>query len=129
MAKKQNIFEVATRSKARFPYLGSISTEDLWDLSVENLDGIFKSLNSQLRRANEESLLDKQTKEDRELALRIEVVKHVVTVKQEETATRLLAKERREQKQKIMAIMASKQDAALEGKTMEELEEMLDRLG
>ena len=40
-----NLFEVAVREKYRFPYNGMISTEDLWDLSVNALDSIFKTLN------------------------------------------------------------------------------------
>ena len=41
-----NMFEIAARNKFRFPFKGMISTEDLWDLSVENLDNVFKTLNS-----------------------------------------------------------------------------------
>lgn len=41
------MFEVAVRNKFRFPFKGVISVEDLWDLSVQQLDGIFKTLKSQ----------------------------------------------------------------------------------
>ena len=37
------LFVMATRGKYRFPFKGQISVEDLWDLSVKNLDSIFKS--------------------------------------------------------------------------------------
>ena len=43
------MFEVAVRNKFRFPFKGVISVEDLWDLSVQQLDGIFKTLKSQER--------------------------------------------------------------------------------
>ena len=52
-----NMFEVATRNKFRFPFKGLISVEDLWELSVDNLDSIFKSLNSEMKKTKEESLL------------------------------------------------------------------------
>ena len=42
-----SIFEKATRGKMRFQFKGLVSVEDLWDLSVQDLDKIFKSLNSQ----------------------------------------------------------------------------------
>ena len=41
------MFEVAVRNKFRYPYKGVIATEDLWDLSVQQLDDIFKTLKSQ----------------------------------------------------------------------------------
>jgi hypothetical protein len=123
-----NMFESAVRSKFRFMFRGSISTEDLWDLPVEDLDTIFKTLNSQLKQVKEESLLDKRTKQDEELALKIEIVKYVVSVKLSEKAERAKAKEQKEKRQKIMEIMSSKQDAALQNKSLDELAKMLDEL-
>ena len=79
-----NMFEIAARNKFRFPFKGMISTEDLWDLSVENLDNVFKMLNSEMKKTKEESLLSTKSKDDEVLELKIEIVKHIVAVKQEE---------------------------------------------
>lgn len=125
----EKMFEVATRSKMRFPFKGMISVEDLWDISVENLDTIFKSLNSQLKQSQEESLLNKRTKHDTELDIQVEIVKYIVNVKLEEERVRLQTKEQKEKKQKIMEIIASKQDAYLQNKSLDELKNMLDELG
>jgi hypothetical protein len=124
-----NVFEVATRAKMRFPFKGQISTEDLWDLSVENLDSIFKVLNSQLKQTQEESLLNTRTKQDEEVAIQIEIIKYIVGVKQEEAAQKRKARELKEQKQKIMEIMSAKKDEALQGKSLDELEKMLAEMG
>jgi len=124
----EKMFEVAVRTKMRFPFRGSLSVEDLWDLSVENLDSIYKTLNSQLKQVKEESLLDRKTKQDKELDAKIEIVKYIVNVKLEEEETRRKAKERKEQKQKILEIMATKQDESLQNKSPEELQKMLDEL-
>ncbi len=124
----ERIFEAATRAKMRFPFKGMISVEDLWDLSVENLDVIFKTLNSQLKQSQEESLLNKRTKHETELDIQIEIVKYIVSVKLEEERVRTQAKEQKEKKQKIMEIIASKQDADLQNKSLDELKNMLGEL-
>ncbi|PAD70836.1 hypothetical protein CHH83_02080 [Bacillus sp. 7586-K] len=122
------MFEVATRSKMRFPFRGMITVEDLWDLSLENLDSIYKNLNSQLKQVKEESLLNTKTKEDKELDLKIEIVKHIVNVKLEERELKLKEKEQKEQKQKIMEIISAKQDEDLQNKSVDELKAMLSEL-
>lgn len=125
----EELFIKATREKMRFPYKGQATVEDLWDLSMTELDKIYKTLNAQQKRAQEESLLDTKSEEDEELTAQIEIVKYIFTVKQEEKKAAETARERKEQKQKIMAILASKQDEALHSKSSEELEKMLDELG
>lgn len=129
MSETANIFEVATRGKYRFPYKGLITVEDLWDLSMTQLDSIFKTLNAQYKQSKEESLLETKSKEDEVLDTQIAIVKHIVAVKQQEAANRLAEKERYEKKQRIMEIMADKQDEALKCKSLEDLQKMLDELG
>lgn len=123
------LFIKATREKMRFPYKGQATVEDLWDLSMTELDRIYKTLNAQQKRAQEDSLLDTKSEEDEELTAQIGIVKYIFSVKQEEKKAAETARERKEQKQKIMTILASKQDEALHGKSIEELEKMLDELG
>jgi len=126
--KNEKMFEVATRNKLRFPFKGMISTEDLWDLSVGDLDTIFKQLNSLAKQAEEESLLNSKSKQDKMLEVRIGIIKHIVTTKLEEAENREKSQELYEQKQKILEIIANKQDASLETKSIEELEKMLEDL-
>ena len=128
MNTERNIFEISTREGYRFPFKGSISVEDLWLLSTKDLDSIFKVLNSELKQANEESLLDVKTKQDEELDTKIEIVKHIVKTKVEEEEKRRLQKEISEQKQKILELIESKKDEDLNNKSVEELTEMLKGL-
>jgi len=122
-----NIFEVATREKYRFNYKGLISVSDLWDLSTTELDLIFKDLNSQLKKTKEEeSLLQIKTKEDKELEIKIEIIKHIVKIKVDEQTSKLLTKERKEKKQKILEILSEKQEEGLKNKSIEELTSMLN---
>ena len=119
------MFEIATRRKYRIQFNGSLTVEDLWDLSVEALDKIFKNLNAQRKQTQEESLLASKTKEDEDLMLKIEIVKYIVEVKLAEKEARAKAKERKEQRQKIMSILDEKKDKALRDMTTEQLEALL----
>ena len=123
-----NLFEIAVREKYRFPYKGMISTEDLWDLSVTSLDSIFKTLNKERKNADEESLLDVKDNVDTTLENKIAIIKYVVNVKQTEAAEKLLECEKKQQKQKIMNLIAKKQDETLENMSQEELLKKLSEL-
>lgn len=122
------MFEYAVRNKLRFPYKGMISVEDLWDLNVRELDSIFKTLNAQVKKSQEESLLATKSKEDEVLTTQIDIVKHIVRIKQDEEAARLFAKERKEKQQKLMELINKKQDEDLNNKSIEELQAMLAEL-
>ena len=122
-----NIFEVATRKKYRYPYKGMITTEDLWDLSLTALDSIYKTLNKQAKQSQEESLLNTSASNET-LENQIAIIKYIVATKQQEQVDRLKEKERAEQKQKIMEILADKQDETLKGKSVEELQKMLEEM-
>lgn len=122
---KNEMFIVATKNKFRFPFRGQISVEDLWDLSVENLDSVYKTLNSQVKKAKEESLLNTKSREDEIIEMQIEIVKYIVSVKQDEAAKKVAAKEKKARKQKILEVLAAKEDADLQNKSSEELQAML----
>jgi hypothetical protein len=123
-----NLFEMATRKKFRFPFKGMISVEDLWDLSVQNLDTVFKALNAEAKQVKEDSLLATKSTEDTILDAKIEIVKHIVKVKLEEAEQRQEAAAKREQKRRLQELIATKQDEALQGKSIEELQAMMNAL-
>lgn len=123
-----NIFEYAVRNKVRFPFKGMISVEDLYDLSLTNLDSIYKTLNKQVKQSEEESLLTTKTNIDTELEIQIAIIKYIVTVKLEEQEAREKAAAKKAQKQKIMSIIATKEDEALQNTSVEDLRKMLDEL-
>ena len=114
-------FEIAIRNKYRFPYKGMITIEDLWDLSVTQLDGIFKTLNAQVKQEKEESLLATKSVSETELENKIAIIRYVVATKQAEAEKARKAKETKAETQKILEIIGRKQDAALENMSIEEL--------
>lgn len=123
-----NLFEVATRGKYRFPYKGLVSVEDLWDISLEGLDSIYKTLNTELKKVNEDSLLEPKTTGSEKLSNMIEVVKHIVGVKIAERDIRLNELAKKEQKQKILEAIDAKKNENLRNASIEDLEKMLDDL-
>ena len=122
---ERNIFEQAAKGKYRFPFRGLCTVEDLWDLNVNNLDAVYKELNKQKRNNNEDSLLE-TSNEDTRLNDMIEIVKHVVSVKQKEKADRILEKERKERNQMIMDIIKDKEYENLRSKSIAELMGIVD---
>ena len=120
-------FEIATREKYRFPYKGLIATEDLWDLNVEQLNTIYKALSKEKKNSDEESLLDThRSKEEEALDNRIEIVKHIFGVKQAEIQAKRDEAKKYAQKQKIMSIIAAKEDEALKDMSVEDLKKLLE---
>ena len=125
----EKMFEMAVRGKFRFNFKGVIGIEDLWDLGLRELDSIFKELNSKVKEAKEESLLNIKTKNDTELEAKIEIVKYIVRVKLEEADKANKAKETKAQKQKILEVLANKENTDLQNKSTEDLKKMLEELG
>lgn len=120
-----NIFKNATKKKYRFNFNGLITVEDLWDLSLTNLDAVYKQLKRQQKSECEDSLLT-ESKEDKMLSEQIEIVKEIVADKIAQKERSVNAAKKRAQNQRILEIMADKQDAALKEKSIEELQAMLE---
>lgn len=128
MAGVMNMFAYATRNKLRFPYKGLISTEDLWDLPVTELDKVYKSLNALMNLSREESLLESKNEVNESLDNQIAIVKYIVSTKLREKEVKEKAAEKAAQRQKIMAIIAKKQDESLENASIDDLTAMLNSL-
>jgi len=122
------MFEKATRMKLRFDYKGLCSVEDLWDLSLKDLDNIYKKLNKQSKEQEEASLLNEPTKENAVLSLKMSIVKHIVELKLAEKQRREEASERAAKKQKILDIMAEKQDEQLKSMSLDDLNKLVNEL-
>lgn len=120
-----DLFKIATKKAYRFNYKGLITVEDLWDLSVEELDKIYKSLKKQQKNNTEESLLQTVSTEDKELQNKIDIIKTIVNDKLVARDKAQKAAAKKAQNQRILEIMADKQDAALKEKSIEELQAML----
>ena len=131
--EKVNIFEQAVRNKVRFNTpSGLITVEDLWDLKLTgrlSLDTLAKSLNKQIKEEEEESFVVKKSQSNTILALMFELVKYVISVKLEEQEASKNAVEVKARKEKLLSLLADKEEDDDKGKSKEELLEELSKLG
>lgn len=123
----EKMFEYALKNKVRFNFRGLISAEDLYDLNQRELDHIYKGLMAEKKQSETESLIEK-TVENKELEAKIEIVKYIFNQKVEEQKAAEKAAENAAKKQKLLGILARKQDAALEEMSAEDIEKLIKEL-
>lgn len=124
----ENIFEYATRNKLRFPYKGSISVEDLWDLTPSSLDSIYKVLNKQVKQEQEESLLTVKQETDSNLDVQIAIIKYIVSTKLQEKEAHMKAAAMKQRRDELAAIISEKETQALKDLPVDELRKMLQEV-
>lgn len=129
-----NIFEQAARRKLRFVTdIGSLSTEQLWDLPLESkagklsLDSLAIDLDAQLEKGKNKSFVS-GPKKDPVTQLRFDIVKHIIEVRVAENKAKTDQKQRDTQIEKLSETVAKKKDAALENLSVDELEAQLLKL-
>jgi hypothetical protein len=119
-------FKQATKEKLRFPTnKGTLSTEQLWDLSIQDLDELAVSLEEEHAKSGKKSFVVKKSEKDKTAKLRFDVVYEVLNSKVEEAQRLTEAKEIKEHNKKILELIAEKQDESLKGKSLKQLEAML----
>lgn len=119
-----NIFEIAVRSKLRFatPRFAGVSVEDLFDLSLRELDDVAKGINRQINAEKEESFLSENKNAVRkDLELKLEILKHIINVKETEKAERVAAQTKAAQRQKLIDDLAAAEQREQQAKTPEQL--------
>ena len=127
MENKDKMFEKASKIKLRFPFKGSITVEDLWDLSARELDAIYRTVSKEIKSIQEDSLLERKSG-GTVLELQIDIIKHIYNAKQEETEKKEKAVARREQIRQLDDIIAQKENTALTEKSLDDLKKMRDEL-
>ena len=124
-----NVFEQASRQKFRFSTTrGNITTEDLWDLSLDDLDTVAKGINKLVKASEEESFVKKTSTGNKKAVTQLEVVKSIIATKLEEQENRKLATERKAKREKLLELIAQKEDTAMSKKSIASLKAELDKL-
>lgn len=124
------IFEKATRQKLRFDFRGVLTTEDLWDLSTNNLDVIYQGLMSKKETSSKVTLKKeiKETTEQKELDLKIEIVTHIFNLRTEEQDIAKTKALKAAKIKELKTLASEKANEELRGKSTEEINKLIAEL-
>ena len=121
-----NNFEQATRTCLRFQTnLGTLSVEDLWNISLEELDQMAVFYKKELDGVESETFLKKEKVEDESIRLSFEICKHIIETRVEENEVAAKARANKAKNQRIMELIADKENDELKESSIEELRAML----
>ncbi len=134
-SSKFDMFEVAARTKLRFPSAkGELSVENLWDVPLRsrddlNLDIIAKTINKTVKTLSEESYVEtSKTAAQERSELALDLVKYVIGVKLDEEAIAKKRAENKVKKAKLLQILAEKKDSKLSDLSEKELLKQINDL-
>lgn len=124
-----NMWIEALKNKYRFEYKGLINVEDLFDLKLQDLDYIYKNLKKDENDLQVDSLLDANKNPlKKEIEIKINIVKAIFEMKEQEIENAKIAMANKAQRDKILAIIENKQDQELSEKSIDELRKIYDSL-
>lgn len=121
------MFEKATRLKLRFQFKGQCSVEDLWDSPIQDLNNIYCEL-EEIKQKKQKGLLAVKSRDDEAVELRLAIIKHIVITRLEEQQTYENTIVKAEKKQKILSIIAEKQNEQYKDMTVEDLNKLIKDL-
>lgn len=128
-----SLFQTAAKEAWRFPAgRGQTTLEDLYQLPLNaangpSLESVAQSLYQETKDASEVSFTGNTTtsKAVQLARYKLELVKHVIEVKQTELAAKASAKEKQLVKARLNALIAEKQDQELSSKSIAELQSIV----
>lgn len=129
-----SVFEKAIRQKLRFVTMrGLLTTEDLWDLPLTSknnfdLNNVAQQANAEVKASGEESFVGESTPASATAVLKLEVVKSVIATKIAERDAEAARKEKRQKRDRLLELLANKEDAALQELTPDQIKEQLAAL-
>lgn len=129
-----NIFEQASRKNLQFTTSrGNVATHELWEIPLTSTKGfslndIAKAVKRAIDQEGEEDFVAPRSSGSTDNHLRLEILKHIIQVRQEENAKVVQQRENKEKKEKIATILEQKQNEELLNKSAEELMQILNSL-
>lgn len=120
------MYKEASKQKLRFTTTkGNLSVEQLWELSLDELNDLALGLEEAYNKSGKKSFLTTRSVKDKTAKLRFDIVLDVLNTKVDEAAEAKEAKENKAHNEKILELIQGKEDEALKGKSVRELKAML----
>ena len=114
------MYKEASKQKLRFSTnKGLLSTEQLWDLSLTELDNLAVALESDYKESGKKSFLVKKSAKDKTAKLKLDIAVDILTTKVEENETAKNARQIKEHNEKIMSLIADKEEDSLKSKSID----------
>lgn len=123
------MYKKALRTKLRFSTTkGKLTTEDLFDLSLTDLNNLAIALDKKLSETPRKSFISDIAPDTQEDELRFNIVKDVITLKLAERNAAQNAKAKAAEKAQLLEILHRKKNEALENLSVAEIEAKLASL-
>lgn len=123
------MYKKALRTKLRFSTTkGKLTTEDLFDLSLVDLNDLAITLDKKLSETPRKSFISDIAPDTQEDELRFNIVKDIITFKLVERNAAQNAKAKAAEKAQLMEILHRKKNEALETLSVAEIEAKLAEL-
>jgi len=123
------MYKVASKMKLRFATSkGNLSVEDLWDLNLITLDKLAVALDEEISKSPRKSFIAETTPENEVAKLKLDILKDIIKTKMEEKNKKDAEKQRLSEKNKLLEILAKKEEASLENLSIEELKKKIAEL-
>lgn len=123
------MYKKALRTKLRFSTTkGKLTTEDLFDLSLTDLNNLAIALDKKLSETPRKSFISDIAPDTQEDELRFNIVKDIITLKLVERDAARNAKAKAAEKAQLLEILHRKKNEALENLSVAEIEAKLASL-
>ena len=126
-----HLFVQASRRKLRFPTQGQVATEDLWDFSLQALNDCAVKVHREIA-PDEPNFLGqadrRKTAARKDNELRLEILKFVITTKQDEARAARIKAEKKAELAELEAILEEKKRGSMEKLSTKTLESRIAAL-
>lgn len=131
---QDQLFLAASRRQLRFATTrGHLTVEDLWSLTLKQLDTLAVSIDEQVKPGGRKTFLEnpdaKASEADADNKLRLDILTTIIGIKQDENKTAHAETAKRRQKEFLKDLLERKKIGEMEAMTTEQIEAQLAALG